>query len=71
MTKIAFGMPTAGDYTLSIYNVTGQKVADFSGSAPAGLVTIDWEAANQASGVYFYKLDTENFTDTKKMVYLK
>ena len=71
MTKIAFGMPTAGDYTLTIYNVTGQKVADFAGSSEAGMVTIDWDAVDQASGVYFYKLDTDNFTDTKKMVYLK
>jgi hypothetical protein len=71
MTKIAFGMPTAGDYTLTIYNVTGQKVADFAGTSEAGMVTVDWDAANQASGVYFYKLNTDNFTDTKKMVYLK
>ncbi|MDH3892502.1 MAG: T9SS type A sorting domain-containing protein [candidate division Zixibacteria bacterium] len=71
MTKIAFGMPFGGDYSLTIYNVTGQKVANFSGSADAGQITVDWDASNQASGVYFYKLDTDDFTDTKKMVYLK
>jgi hypothetical protein len=70
-TTIAFGLPTGGDYTLTIYNVTGQKVTSFSGTAEAGTVTLDWDASDQASGVYFYKLDTDNFTDTKKMVYLK
>ncbi|MCK4462430.1 MAG: T9SS type A sorting domain-containing protein, partial [candidate division Zixibacteria bacterium] len=70
-TTIAFALPTGGDYSLTIYNVTGQKVTSFSGSADAGMVSIDWDAANMASGVYFYKLDTENFVDTKKMVLLK
>jgi len=70
-TTIAFGLPTAGDYSLTIYNVVGQKVTSFSGTAEAGMVTVDWDASDQASGVYFYKLDTDNFTDTKKMVYLK
>ena len=70
-TTIAFGLPQAGDYSLTIYNITGQKVTSFAGSAEAGMVTLSWDAADQASGVYFYKLDTDNFTSTKKMVYLK
>jgi hypothetical protein len=70
-TTIAFALPTGGDYSLTVYNVIGQTVASFSGSADAGMVSLDWDAADQASGVYFYKLDTENFSDTKKMVLLK
>ena len=70
-TTIAFALPNGGDYNLTIYNVTGQKVASYAGSSEAGMVSFDWDAADQASGVYFYKLDTDDFTSTKKMVYLK
>ncbi|MDH4035580.1 MAG: T9SS type A sorting domain-containing protein, partial [candidate division Zixibacteria bacterium] len=70
-TTMSFGLPYGGDYSISIYNVSGQTVASFSGSAEPGTVSIDWDASAQASGVYFYKLDTDDFTDTKKMVLLK
>jgi len=72
-TRISFALPTASDYTLTIYNVTGQKVYEVSNSAPAGTVDVSWDASNQASGVYFYKLIADNgkFTDTKKMVLVK
>ena len=51
--------------------MTGQKVDEFSGTAEAGFHTVTWDAAANASGIYFYKLDADNFTDTKKMVLLK
>jgi hypothetical protein len=70
-TNIAFSLKQAGDYSLTIYNVTGQTVEVFAGSAEAGTHNISWDASNQASGIYFYKLSTDNFTDTKKMVLLK
>jgi hypothetical protein len=70
-TTIGFSMKTAGEYTLTIYNVTGQTVATFSGQAVAGNHSIEWNASSEASGIYFYKLSTDNFTDTKKMVLLK
>ena len=70
-TSISLDIAKAGDYSLTIYNVTGQKVAEFSDFAEAGTVTVRWDASDMASGVYFYKLNTGNFTDTKKMVLLK
>ena len=70
-TTISFALPHAGDYTLTIYNVTGQTVANFSDQAEAGQVSVDWDASDMASGIYFYKLDATNFSDTKKMVLLK
>jgi hypothetical protein len=72
-TVISFALPTASDYTLTIYNVTGQKVTEFVGSAQAGTVEIDVDAASYSSGVYFYKLiaDHGKFTETKKMVLVK
>ena len=71
-TTISFALPTASDYSLTIYNVNGQVVANFSGAAEAGIIDLEWDAAsNNASGIYFYKLTAGDFTDTKKMVLLK
>jgi hypothetical protein len=72
-THISFALPTASDYSLTIYNVTGQKVTEFTGSAQAGIVDLDVDASSYSSGVYFYKLIADNgkFTDTKKMILVK
>jgi len=70
-TTINFALPMDSDYNLDIYNVNGQRVASFNGSHEAGVVEIEWEASNYASGIYFYKLTAGSFTDTKKMVLLK
>lgn len=71
-TTIEFALPMASDYTLKVFNVTGQEVASFSGHADAGVQSIVWDAATKnASGVYFYRLTTDQFSQTKKMVLLK
>ncbi len=73
-TRISFALPTKSDYTLTIYNVNGQEVTSFTGSAEAGVHEIDWEAGNVvASGVYLYRLVADNgrFVANKKMVLLK
>lgn len=70
-TTIEFALPVASNYTLTIYNVTGQRVAEFTGAQQAGIVKVVWEAGQNASGVYFYKLATDTFSETKKMVLLK
>jgi hypothetical protein len=73
-TRISFSLPTAGDYSLTIYNVNGQEVATFEGSAEAGVVEFDWDAGSTvASGVYLYRLVADNgrFIANKKMVLLK
>ena len=70
-TSFAISLPEASDYTVTIYNVTGQVVETINGSSEAGFVPVTWDASNRSSGVYFYKLTAGNFTDTKKMVLLK
>jgi hypothetical protein len=71
-TTLGFSLPYASRYDLTIYNVSGQQVARFAGSAEAGNHTIDWNASNLASGVYLYKLTADGRQiDTKKMVLLK
>ncbi|MBE2216907.1 MAG: hypothetical protein IAE90_01810 [Ignavibacteria bacterium] len=36
-----------------------------------GKYEVDWDASHRASGVYYYKLETESYTETKKMVLIK
>jgi hypothetical protein len=71
-TTIAFSLPYAADWTLTVYNVQGQQVRTYSGQADQGNMTIDFDAATLASGIYLYKLVADgNTIDTKKMVFLK
>jgi hypothetical protein len=70
-TAIELSLPTASDWTVSIYNVAGQKVFETSGHSEAGIHQVEWNAMAQASGIYFYKVVTDQFSATKKMVLLK
>ncbi len=70
-TNIEFALPSAGDYVLHIYNVSGQEVATFNGHAEAGLTRVQWNAADMASGIYLYRLDAGEFSQTRKMVLIK
>jgi hypothetical protein len=74
-TVIKVDLPSQSDYSLTIYNVAGQVVRNFSGS---GLGTIDvaWDGQSSngssvASGMYFYRVVAGEFQATKKMVLLK
>ncbi len=70
-TTISFGLPVSGKYRLTIFNVNGQEVAAFSGAAEAGMHEVVWDASTNASGIYFYRLEADQYTATKKMVLLK
>jgi len=75
-TSMAMDLPTAGRYSLSIYNIAGQVVKTYSGSAEAGTLTITWDGSNNAgtkvaSGVYFYRFETADFSAVRKMVLMK
>ncbi|NIM18927.1 MAG: T9SS type A sorting domain-containing protein [Candidatus Latescibacteria bacterium] len=76
-TTIKYSIKARASVSLKIYNVTGQLVKTLvNEEKPAGEYTKGWNGRNDAgnpvsSGVYFYKLVTKNFTQTKKMVLLK
>jgi hypothetical protein len=56
-TEIRFDLPYAGDVSLSVYDVLGQKVASLAaGHYPAGHHSVTWNASRNASGMYFYRL---------------
>jgi hypothetical protein len=76
-TDISFSLPERTQVSLVIYNILGEKVKVLAnGEMDAGSHTMHWDgrdgAGNSvASGVYFYRLKTENFDKTMKMVLMK
>ncbi|MCK4461862.1 MAG: T9SS type A sorting domain-containing protein, partial [candidate division Zixibacteria bacterium] len=69
---IAYGLPVAQRVNLTIYNVLGQKVATLvDGVQDAGPQQVEWNASDVSSGVYFYRLTTEQNIKTRKMLLLK
>ncbi|MCK4857016.1 MAG: T9SS type A sorting domain-containing protein [candidate division Zixibacteria bacterium] len=76
-TQIHFAIKEAGWVNLSIFNVLGQQVTTLVDEYQAAdLYSVTWDGTDEhggsvASGIYFYKISTGNFTDTKKMLLLK
>ena len=69
-TKITATNPTNKAWTVTIYNVAGQRVDEFSGENGYN-IEVNWDASNLASGVYFYKVVAGDNVETKKAVLLK
>jgi hypothetical protein len=69
-TTIMMELPTATDWTLEVFNTLGQKVFTTNGYG-AGVIPVVWDATDQASGIYFYKVSTSSEKMTKKMVLMK
>ena len=76
-TSFAVALPTASHVTLEIYNLLGQRVVKlFDGPAQAGYLDLTWDGRDSrgrsvGSGVYFYKVEAEDFRQVRKMVLLK
>lgn len=71
-TQISFDLPQASRVELSVYNVLGQKVETLiDGAMDAGTHQIEWNGDGNSSGIYFYRLQADNFSATKKMMMLK
>ncbi|MEW6015106.1 MAG: T9SS type A sorting domain-containing protein, partial [Candidatus Zixiibacteriota bacterium] len=69
-TVIRLELPSATDYEVTIYNISGQKVHGWSGYSEAGILELNW-TADVASGIYFYKVQAGAYGVTRKMVLLK
>jgi phosphatidylserine/phosphatidylglycerophosphate/cardiolipin synthase-like enzyme len=71
-TNISFSIPMKSKVELNVYNTLGQKVTTLiNGQKEAGNHTVTFNASNLNSGVYFYRLKTVNFNQTKKLLILK
>lgn len=71
-TNITFSLPHAGRVKLLVYNILGELVKELHNEVTsAGNYSIPFNAAGLTSGVYIYSLQTEDYSLSKKMVYLK
>ena len=71
-TTISFDLPVSGHTTLFLYDITGKIVKELVDAyKPAGNYTVKIDGSNLASGVYFYRLLSGNYSQTKKMVLIK
>ncbi|NOS84601.1 MAG: T9SS type A sorting domain-containing protein [Ignavibacteria bacterium] len=72
VTNIKFAVAKTGLVTLKVYDISGREVAQFvNQDLNAGTYNFDFNASHLSSGIYFYRLSTNNYTDTKKMVLVK
>ncbi|MGA2668372.1 MAG: T9SS type A sorting domain-containing protein [Ignavibacteria bacterium] len=71
-TKIAYQLPKAELVKLTVYDLLGREVSVLVNEyKQAGSYTIDFNASNYASGVYFYRIEAGDFKDVKRMVLVK
>ena len=71
-TKIDYGLPEDTYVAIEIFDILGRKVETVvSQEQPAGYYQVVWRADNVSSGLYFYRIQEGDFTETKKMTLLK
>jgi hypothetical protein len=71
-TKIKFDLPKFTPVKLSVFNIMGKEIKTLiNGNLNAGSYNLEFTAENLSSGVYFYRLETADFIETKKMMLLK
>ena len=77
-TTISFSIAEASSFvTLNIYNIRGEKVKQLIGAhISTGQYSVIWDGNDESgkpisTGIYFYKLKTEDFQQTKKMILMK
>ena len=72
VTKINYSLPKSGYVSLKIFDILGKEVATLVNEfKTSGNYTIDFAASSYTSGVYFYKLESNNFIEVKKMLLIK
>ena len=78
-TVITYELPASSFVTLKVYNLLGQEVQTLvQGFQAAGYKSVQWDATNLSSGIYFYRLSASgsvssnsSFSEVRKMVVLK
>jgi Secretion system C-terminal sorting domain/Kelch motif len=71
-TVINYSLPKAGLVKITVTDITGREVSTLvNGFNPAGNYSVEFDASNLSSGIYYYTLTAGDFKDTKKMVLIK
>ena len=71
-TTIRYELAQPGKVSLTVHNLLGQKVLTVVDTyQPAGYYTVTLDGRQLSSGLYFYRIETEHFRQTRKMMILK
>jgi hypothetical protein len=71
-TKIQFSIPEPGMVKLAVFDITGKEVGLLVNSnLKTGRYEYEWNAGKLTSGIYFYRLQTDNFSEVKRMILIK
>lgn len=72
VTTIKYDIPKKAFVTIKVYDITGREVGELvNQEQEQGRYEISWSADKLASGIYFYTIRTQDFSDTKRMVLIK
>ena len=71
-TVITFKLPSKQKVKLTVYNTLGEVITEpVNSMLSAGTYNVNLNMSGFSSGLYFYKIETDNFSDTKKMIFIK
>jgi len=71
-TSISYSLKANGFVTLKVYDVLGKEVITLvNETKSAGTYIVDFNGSELSSGVYFYKIEANEFTDIKRMMLIK
>jgi hypothetical protein len=71
-TTINYSLPKSGNVKLTVYNSIGNKVATIANEyKPAGNYSVQFNGSNLASGIYLYRLESDNYSAVKKFILMK
>jgi hypothetical protein len=71
-TKISFSLPQSGKASLKVYDMLGREVTELvNGEMEKGTHSVNFNGRNLSSGIYIYRLQSGNFTESKKMALIK
>jgi phosphatidylserine/phosphatidylglycerophosphate/cardiolipin synthase-like enzyme len=72
VTTIRFEVPHSQNIELKIFDILGREIKTlFKGTAPAGIMAVDFNADGFSSGIYIYRIKCDGFTASKKLMLLK
>ena len=71
-TTIKYALPEEAEVTINVYDILGRRIETLvSGKQPAGSHSVVWDAKDVSSGVYFYRIEAGEYSQTEKCVLLK
>jgi hypothetical protein len=72
ITKIEYEIPKQGFVTLKVFDILGREITRLVNEVHSpGVYSIDFDGTNFSSGIYFYRIEVNGFTDIKKMILIK